>query len=187
MHGSTCLFYRNCGVYLFFILSFELLTMPERASKERSCSLKLFLPLWLFLPPSLPTKGWLISSGAWSPFYHLAPYEIGYNDWGSILRLPIAFKGPPMPFSYSMYVCLGLWRGYCKFCGKQKCFLFQLNLSLNSEFQLALLLFWGAPAMYSSPNKWKGCNLHSKEYPIPNWLNLQFKSAFCWLEGDTTS
>ncbi|ROI15355.1 hypothetical protein DPX16_12907 [Anabarilius grahami] len=29
----------------------------EKASKERLCSLKLFLPLWPFLPPSLPTEG----------------------------------------------------------------------------------------------------------------------------------
>lgn len=90
--------YRSFWVYLFFLPSFELLTLSESASKERLCYLKLFLPLWLFLPPSLPTKGWLISSGAESPFYHLAPFEIGYNDWGSILRFPLRSE----PFSYCM-------------------------------------------------------------------------------------
>lgn len=107
---------RSSWAYLFFLPSFELLTLPDRASKERLCSLKLFLPLWPFLPPSLPTKGWLISSGAESPFCHLAPFEIGYNDWGSILRLPIALRA--ISALFLLHVCSSLWRGYCKYMGK---------------------------------------------------------------------
>lgn len=135
------------GVYLFFLPSFELLTLSESASKERLRYLKLFLPLWLFLPPSLPTKGWLISSGAESPFYHLAPFEIGYNDWGSILRLPIALRAIS-----ALFLCMcaqAFEEVIANKIGMKKMFSFQLKMC---GISISLVVIF-RHLMYLSANK----------------------------------